>query len=152
MEKTYSQKVARVFEILDYVLLIPTIISLIYPVLFITGGITERSPEMVLIGFVPFIIVFSGLVLLFGYRKHAKDKLDEKYIPTLWLTTAIYNFLLLLPWLFIAAKGLQSSRGFSDGKNLQWFFITVSVVFVYIAAIVCSLKAYSLEKRKNVLI
>lgn len=151
MERTYSQKAARVFEILDYVLLIPTIISLIYPLLFMIGGITERSPKMVLMGFVPFIIVFPGLILLFGYRKHAKDKLDEKYIPTLWLTTAVYNFLLLLPWLFIAAKGFQSPRGFSDGENLKGFLITVSAVFGYIAAIVCSLKAYLLEKRKNVL-
>lgn len=151
MERTYSQKAARVFEILDYVLLVPTLISLIYPFFFIIGGITERSPKMVLIGFIPFVIVIPGLILLFGYRKHAKDKLDEKYITTLWLTTAVYNLLLLLPWLFIAAKGLQSSRGVSIEGNLIGFLITVSAVFGYIAAIICSLKAYLLEKRKNVL-
>lgn len=94
MEKTYSQKIARVFEIICYVLLAPTILSLIYPVFFIIGGALEGNAAMVFIGFIPFLIVAPGIALLVGYFKHSRGRLKEKNIPALWLETAIYNFIL----------------------------------------------------------
>lgn len=151
MEKTYSQKVARVFEIICYVLLAPTFLSLIYPVVFIIGGMLEGSVKMVSLGFIPFLIVVPGMILLVGYFKHSRGRLDEKYSSVLWLTTAVYNFLLFLPWLYYCSVLLQESnfRGYYGNGALLSFLFTLGMVFGYIAAITFSLKAFSFEKRRK---
>lgn len=151
MEKTYSQKIAGVFEIICYVLLVPTFLSLIYPIFFIIGGAFAGSAKMVSLGFIPFLIVAPGLVLLVGYFKHARGRLDEKYSSALWLTTAVYNFLLFLPWLYYGSVLLQerSFQGYQGNEPLLGFLFILGMVFGYLAAITFSLKAYSFEKRRK---
>jgi hypothetical protein len=146
MEKTYSQKISGVFEIVCYGLLIPAVISLIYPVFFIIGGVLEGSAKMSLLDFTPFLIASPGVVLLFGYFKHTRDRLSEKYISALWIGTAVYNFLLLLPWLFAAASYLQSPKGIIEDGNWVGILIPLAIVAAYVAAIYFSLKAFTLEK------
>lgn len=145
MEKTYSQKVAGVFEIVCYILLIPASISLVYPAIAVVGGLFKGRLDAVLIGLIPFGIAGIGVKLLSGYSRHAKGKLDEKHISTLWITTAVYNFLLLLPWLLLAAAVFQSREKLTDGKWAS-LLILISIIFGYLAAIYFSVKAYTLEK------
>ena len=149
MEKTYSQKVARVFEIICCILLIPTCFGLIYPVFFIIGGLMGGNTEVFLYGLLPFIIVGVGVVLLVGYFKHSRGRLDEKYISTLWMGTAVYNFLLLLPFLYAVADGLQSGKDFIRDGNLTTLFIVLSIISGYISAIIFALKARAFENRKK---
>src|SRR5215213_2222935 len=103
MENTYSQKVAGVFELICYILLIPTFLSLIYPAIAVIGGLFSGHAGSFLFGLIPFGIAGVGVVLLVGYHKHVDDRLDEKHISTLWIATAVYNLLLLLPCLLFAA-------------------------------------------------
>jgi hypothetical protein len=152
MEKTYSQKIAGIFEIICYVLLVPTILSLIYPVFFMIGGGLQGSAEIFLFGFVPFLIVAPGIVLLVGYCKHSRGRLKEKNIPALWLGTAIYNLALLLPWLFFVSTSLNDIRfSYPESDSLIIMCRPLVIVFGYLTAIIASLKAYSFEKRKKVL-
>jgi hypothetical protein len=146
MERTYSQKVARVFELICYVLLIPAIISLIYPAIAVFGGLLQGRAEVFFVGLIPFGIAGVGVILLIGYHKLAENELDENLFSTLWIATAIYNFLLLLPWLLAASAYLQSPEKLTDDGNWIGFLILLSIISGYITAIYFSLKVYSLER------
>ncbi len=137
MEKTYSQRIARVFEIVDYFLLLPAGVGALVGLAAIAS-----SPVFSLL---MFAILTVGLILLVGYYKHSRGTLNEKYISALWITTAVYNFILFLPWLYFASRVIDEE----DGKKS--FVVLVLFVLSYIFAIVSSIKAYSFEKRKNIL-
>jgi len=87
--------------------------------------------------------------LLVGYYKHSRGRLSKEHLPALWIGTAVYNFILLLPVLYLASSLLQS-RTAGDGR-IFYFLVVGSIVFGYLAAIISSLKAYSFEKRKKYL-
>jgi len=142
-EKTYSQKIARGFEIADYILLVPAVIGALLATL-VAGLFT-----LVIYG-----IFFTGVILLVGYYKHARNTLNQKYSAALWIATAVYNSLLLLPCLYYASTLLQTGSfrdidGRLDEGQIIFFLIVLSVVFGYFTAIILSLKAYSFEKRKS---
>lgn len=146
-ERTYSQKVARVFEIVDYFMLVPAGIGGLVGLAMI-----QHRPfyALLLFGF-----LIAGIVLMVGYFKHSRGTLDERRFSALWITSAVYNFLLLLPVLYFAATLLQkeSFRDFNgriDGGKIVFFLFIVSIVFSYVAAVISSLKAYSHRERKNI--
>ena len=148
MQKTYSQRVARGFEILCYVMLVPALLSLIYPLIGVFSGILAGNAPIFFISLIPFLIAAPGFFLLAGYIKHSRGELAEERVPTLWSATAIYNFLLLLPWLYAASAQFQNARNFARFSGImspEILYLLVPV-FGYILAIVFALKAYSLEK------
>jgi hypothetical protein len=150
MEKTYSQKVARVFEIICYLLLVPTFVSLIYPFMMVIIGLASGRGDLALISLLPFTIVGIGIALLVGYYKHSRGLLDEKKVPALWMTTAIYNLLLLLPWLGGAASVLQKPAYSEEAAGVPAEFLYLLVpIFGYIFAVVFAMKAYSFERRQK---
>ena len=86
--KTFSQKVARFFEVVDYFLLVPA-----------TAGLccTLFIPPLFFI----ILPTYSfGCLLLIGYIKHSRGKLDEHNVWGLWLGTALYNAigLIVIRW------------------------------------------------------
>lgn len=147
-QKTYPQKVARVFEIVGYVLLLPAILG----ALFALGVIPERP----LTGALLLAVLLAGFVLLVGYKLHARGLLDDKYVPALWIATVILNSFLLLPCLYSASKMLQTN-GFRDfngeisGFKAVYFVVVVALVFGYLAIVLFSLQAFSREERKKTL-
>jgi hypothetical protein len=143
MEKTYVQKVARVFEAICYVLLIPAVFGFFYALLLIIFGFGAGEPYVVLCGLLPLVVTGVGIVLLVGYFKRSRDRLDEKYIAALWIGTIVYNFLLLLPWVFVALSYVRSPS-FADGLTV--LYVATAVIFGYAAIIYFAFKAYSLEK------
>lgn len=148
MQKTFSQKVARVFEIIDYFLLIPAAIGVLVAVVITFGGSVY--------GLLILAALIVGLALQVGYFKHSRGRLDENHISLLWLSSAIFNFLLFLPWLYGASVmlqngGLKNYEGETDGGRVFYYLFLVGINLSYIAAIVFSVKAYSFEKRKKYL-
>lgn len=138
MERTYSQKVARAFEIADYILLIPAGFGVLLATLIF-------SPFTLLVyGF-----FIAGVVLLVGYYKHSRGKLGEDHISALWIATAVYNSILLLPCLFWASAMLQQGI-FRNGEFVS-FLMILSVVGGYLTAVLLAVKSYSFEKRKKYL-
>jgi hypothetical protein len=142
-QKTYSQKVARVFEIIDYFMLFPAGIGVL-----VGFALFYSNPlyTLLLYAFLTF-----GIFLLAGYFKHSRGTLDEKYFSALWLTTAGYNFVLLLPCLYWASTLLQTEnfKGYEGNGALVSFLFLLGIVFSYLAAIVFSIKAFSFERRKK---
>jgi hypothetical protein len=147
MEKTYSQRVAGVFEGIGWILLIPTFLFMTYVAFMMLLGLLAGRPEALFFGLLFLALPGFGVVLLAGYVKHYDGNLNEKYVSALWIATAVYNSLLLLPWLLGAADILQSSHDFRYRENWIGIFFWVLMVFGYNAAIYFSLKAYCFERR-----
>ncbi len=79
MNKTYSEKVARVFMFVSFFMLVPALFGLI-----LSLGLIVIS--------IPIILIFAiGITLLIGYWKHAGGNLDESKVSFLWISTAVYN-------------------------------------------------------------
>ena len=147
MEKTYSQKIAGVFEVLSYILMIPAAFGLFYGLLMLLTGLKRGVAAETLLGLTPFVLAAVGVTLLVGYHKHARGRLAPNRVFALWMATAVFNLLLALPWLFgfvsVILSAVSRSRA-NAGANVVFF--TGSVVYVYGAIIYYALKAYASEK------
>ncbi len=120
-KKSLSEKIARVFEIVGYLQLIPAIPLVVLSAIFIFPLLIS-------------VPVFGiGLMLFVGYVKHSHATLSEGKILPLWTATFIFNF---LPLLYLAFQ-YYSSNEISDGLG---FFIAL-MIFWWIMACCLSLTA-----------
>lgn len=124
--KTFSQKAAHVFEIVCYVLLIPAVISILYTLF-----------TFWVLVFIPFTITAIGVVLLAGYRKHSRGKMEEN-ASILWLGTFIFNAIPLTPIFYQVIFNPDRYKNTNLGDILQppvlffllltlWWIIAVSI-------------------------
>ncbi|HEY8559566.1 MAG TPA: hypothetical protein VIL74_04120 [Pyrinomonadaceae bacterium] len=146
VEKTYSQKIARMFEIVDYILLPPASFGLFLAVFMV--GVSPLIPLLL------YAFAGVGFVLLAGYFKHSRGRLADKYVSALWLATAVYNSVLFLPCLYWASTLLQTDtfldyEGKVDSFGVMLFTFVLGTVFGYLTAIVFALRAFSFERRKK---
>jgi hypothetical protein len=146
-DKTYSQRVARVFEILDYFMLVPAAIGALVGL-----ALLFANP---LYSFLLYGFLTVGIVLMVGYFKHSRGRLEEKYFNALWLTTAGYNFVLLLPFLYWASViiqgGFKGYDGETEGGVIVGFLFLLGLIFGYLSAFICSIKAFTFERRKKLI-
>jgi hypothetical protein len=127
--KTFSQKAARVFEVVGYLLLVPAILSLIFPFMMAIASLASLQIHLFVMILIPFFIFGLGIILLGGYIKHPRGILDEEKIIPLWGGTLVYNVLPLLPvfyqiFTFIAFRVILyishfvvDSRGFAFNRR-----------------------------------
>ncbi|HEY0427216.1 MAG TPA: hypothetical protein VGC76_05370 [Pyrinomonadaceae bacterium] len=136
---TTSQKIARAFEIAGYVLLIPAGFGAFLGTFFIGG-----APWLTLLIYATFIF---GCVLLIGYFKHSRGRLDENRIRSLWLATGFFNAFLSLPYFFYALNFfsmLNAEQPFR-GEMMRALGVIVCIIFAYLTAVVLAWKAYKSE-------
>lgn len=111
LEKTVSQKIARVFEIVDYFLLVPSLAGLLF-------GIAMLSDKNSLpLGLAICTVFTIGTTLLVGYFKHSRGRLSEKSTVALWIGTILFNALFLLPTLFFAIRDMNLKMFLDRGSN-----------------------------------
>lgn len=122
-KKRLSEKIARVFEIAGYILLIPTIPMVVVSAIFIFPLLIS----------VPLFTI--GLVLLIGYAKHSRGKLDESKVVILWIATFLFN---VLPLLYTANQFYSYPNIMLESLN----FVSVPVMFWWITACCLSLTAF----------
>jgi len=133
----YSQKIARAFEIADYILLAPALFGALAAT-FVFNFFTMLI----------YAIFIFGCVLLAGYFKHSRGRLAEKHIRSLWTATAIYNAVLLVPVLIYIFSFFNSYTFY----NTDWwkpFTVALSIAFGYLTAIILSVRAYRFEKNNQ---
>jgi hypothetical protein len=87
----YSQKAARVFEIVDYILLIPAALGVLVASLMVFS--------VPLFTLVIWTIAGFGVALLIGYCRHSRGRLSERKVSMLWFGTIFYNS---IPMMFAA--------------------------------------------------
>lgn len=120
-EKSVSQKIARVFEIVDYFLLVPSLAGLLF------GLMMVANPDSALYGLAICAVFTVGTILLVGYFKHSRGRLSEKATVALWVGTIIFNGLFLLPSLyFVFVDSLENEILISPvGLIMGWWTIAI---------------------------
>lgn len=106
MSMNYSQKVAVVFEISGYILIIPSLFLMVIPLFGVLGGIAAFSPVIVFWSLIPLVFFVLGVALFVGYIKHTRGNLIENKILPMWFGTIFIN---LIP-LAVTALFLYSTR------------------------------------------
>lgn len=102
-EKTVSQKIARAFEIVDYILLIPSVGGLLLGLAMLGGG--GRGNEGLMVAFTIVAAFVIGVTLLVGYFKHSRGTLSAGGTRALWIGTIFYNGIFLTPSLYFLFVG-----------------------------------------------
>lgn len=138
----YSQKIARAFEIADYILLIPAGFGVFAASMFIKDALW--------FALIIYAIAAFGCVLLAGYFKHSRGRLDANRVRALWIATGVYNGILLLPALVMMWFSARDSvSGYGMNSSLPSLLIPFAVVFGYLTTIFLSIKAYRFEKNNQ---
>ena len=132
--KSFSQKAAGVFEIVGYLLLIPSFLGLFYSLFFI-----------VLFPFT--ILAFSlGTILLIDYSKHSRGTLDEEKIIPLWYKTLIFNMLPLLPVIYLVIVKSSDFDYLNCQRDVSFFTLFfMFLVLWWIIAVSLSITAIYTE-------
>ena len=140
---TYSQKVARAFEIADYFLLIPAILGVL---------VATSLVKIMIVSLAIYGVILIGLILMVGYFKHSRGRLSKEWVLRLWIGSAVYNFGLLMPLIYFIY--FQAMRFINDTNyQMSWedflkFFI---ILFGYTIAVFVSIKSYLSERQiKNI--
>jgi hypothetical protein len=144
MKMTASQKIARVFEIVGYLWLTPSIISLLYPVIFSIALVLSGNLAGIFISIIPLAIFGLGTVLLVQYYRHSRGLLAEDKIIPLWAGTLVFNLLISL----LPAYGFYSTLRFRQHyhPNQDIFIFGWGLLIVWwAAAILMSITAIMSE-------
>lgn len=148
--KTFSQKIARVFEVVGYLLLVPAILSLIYPFFVLVASLFTLQIHFFMMSLIPFLIFGLGLTLLIGYFKHSRGTLSEEKTIPLWVGTFFYNALPLLPIFYQILTNLDAYQNFNFQGRLPLFsFFCILLVLWWAAAVLLSIGAIFSELREN---
>jgi hypothetical protein len=145
MKMTVSEKIARVFEIAGYLWLLPSIVSLIYPVIISVVLILSGSPVGVWFGLIPLSIFGAGAVLQVGYFRHSRGLLGEGKIMALWLGTFAFNSLLLVPSAYIFYALSTALRSYNNGDREIFVLFCGVLVLWQSAAVLMSATAIMSE-------
>jgi hypothetical protein len=148
--KTFSQKIARVFEVVGYLFLVPAILSLIYPFLVAVASLFTLQIHFLMMSLIPFLIFGLGLALLVGYFKHSRGTLSEEKIIPLWFGTFFYNALPLLPIFYQILANPFDYQNFNFQERLPLFSLfCIFLVLWWAAAVLLSIGAIFSEFREN---
>lgn len=117
-KENYSQKIARIFKIVGFIMLIPSIL-----IMFVALSLND-----VWIGPLLFFIVIFGWVLFAGYISHSRGNMKPDTIIWLWLGTIIFSgvpliFTLNRTILFLVKSQFEGRYGiifFLTGLSLIW--------------------------------
>lgn len=82
---TFSQSLARFFEIVDYVLLLPAGYGLLLSLMM--AGSAPWFPLAIIVWFT------LGCLLLRGFFLHSRGRLNSTQISSLWAFTIVYNMI-----------------------------------------------------------
>ncbi|HEX8247668.1 MAG TPA: hypothetical protein VF599_05835 [Pyrinomonadaceae bacterium] len=150
MKKTVSQKIARLFEIAGYLWLLPSVISLFYPVLFSIALVFSGGPDAVFLLLIPLAIFGAGVFLLVQYYRHSRGSLGDDFVIPLWAGTLVFNSLLLVPFaygLFGIFNAIDKlARPLDDWQQIAvfgWGLVTfwlAAAVLLSMTAIISELK------------
>lgn len=148
--KTFSQKAARVFEVAGYLLLVPAILSLIFPFMMVIASLASLQIQIFVMCLIPFFIFGLGIILLDGYIKHSRGTLDEEKIILLWGGTILYNVLPLLPVFYQIFMKSDEFHYFNYQQLLSpYALFCIFLVLWWIVAVSLSIGAIFSELREN---
>jgi hypothetical protein len=157
LEKTFSQKAARILEIAAYLLLVPAtawwFLSFILVIGVVASFRLEHFPYQIFDNLIPVIIpslIYSlGVLLLTGYFKHSRGTLGENKIIPLWIGTFLYNLspLLAVIYQIVVMPGDFQNIDFKQFLS-PYAVLSLSLVLWWIIAVLLSAGAIYSELTK----
>jgi hypothetical protein len=159
MEKSYSEKVARVFEIGCYFMIIPGILGILLSLYIWVSGIgllfTTGNPLVLVIAAIILSPAIIGFWLFSAYIKHSRGSLETDKINRMWVLSIILNGIFSLPIAFavIATLGSGTSMGLSINSISEIILLTLklSMIAWWIAATILPITALvSIKRNDNV--
>jgi hypothetical protein len=97
-EMTFSRSLARFFEVIDYILLVPASYGMLLVVLMgFNAPLEAKLVALVMLGW-----FIAGCFLLRGFFRHSRGRLSDSEIRNLWLATIGYNLVDLIITCLIA--------------------------------------------------
>jgi hypothetical protein len=110
-QRSFSQKAAQVMKIGGSIMLIPAGLGLILSMLILVATLIQGNPAGILIGLGPGVCAAVGAALLVGYHKHSRGTLDESKQKALWIGSAVFNAIPLIPILYaVNGQGISVVR------------------------------------------
>jgi hypothetical protein len=162
-KKTFSQNVARFFELVGYMVLIPTTVlvgialfcCLCYGLIFLLSAHFVTFVYMAISLLFSLTPYFFGCVLLRGYFLHSRGRLKENKVMLLWIGTIAYNimplaFIVLVARKFALSVKLMSVDFWMQPFNRVLVFICIWFVTVCALSVVCICDDYSLKNSDSV--
>lgn len=135
-KKSLSEKIAKVFEVVNYIFIVPAILILFILLLIFLCGLFSLQWLSCIYALIFFFIIGIGVILFVGYIKHSRGTLDESKILPLWMVTFLYN---VLPLMFI---GFRFYGDYQNKISLEDFNVfPLLLVFWWLAAVCLSLTA-----------
>lgn len=146
MNKTYSQKLARFYEIASYVFLFLGICTASFFVLLAFLFTHTDGPEttqdgfdyvyllLIIIPLLPVVLIFLfAVTLLVGYFRHSRGRLSAGMTTVMWIATSVYTlmFLLLRIYFFLTFW----SFSFQTLKTVFFDFFSLSGIFTLLLTI-----------------
>ncbi len=134
MEKSYSEKVARIFEIGCYFMIVPAVFGLLYSVF-----------SIILV--IPVAIIFALGVLLFScYADHSRGTLELNKVRIMWFSTILFNGLFSVPTVYsfankIYEKGNLGFQEYNSGASVIWLTAFFTIVAWQIVATILPVTA-----------
>jgi hypothetical protein len=132
MNKTVSQKIARVFEIAGYLWLLPSTVSLIFPVMFAIMAILAGNPSGLIALAVIFGIFGAGVFLLVNYYRHSRGWLDEEKILPLWFGTLVFNLIFLSPVIYFYWSMPSPDYGYHDSQIVTYNSSQIIILLMWL--------------------
>ena len=122
--KTATQKVARLFEVVDYVLILPGTLAFLYgmlAVLSFAGGGNSANGLFAAGGFL--LAYLTGCYLFLGFFRHSRGRQIWGGPVALWGLTALFN----LPPFLACAYAFRDSTFANPGLGLLsvWYGLVV---------------------------
>ena len=143
---TVSEKIARVFEIVGYLWLPPSIVTLFLPLTISIVLIFGGKAAGVFLLLIPLAIFGAGVFLLLQYYRHSRGLLDDDLIIPLWAATLVFNLLLLVSsaygFIFVSHPAF-----YYPGQ--RFFIFTCRLLIFWLAAAVLLSIAALISKVKN---
>jgi hypothetical protein len=142
-KKTYSQKIARVFEITNYFMV--TAMVVLTGTAILTGIIIFFIPTFIVI----LIFCVAGSVLGIKYIKHSRGELDEEKVLGMWVGTIFLNALPLLISIYVFYKELSSINESNYRQDFGIFTLIWIILMIWWSlAVVISITAIWSDESK----
>jgi hypothetical protein len=142
MGKSYSEKVAGVFEIVCCLLSVPASLGLVLSLYFWIIGVgylaEKGNPNLLIIAFTILLMAVLGWSLVYGYAKHSRSALGAKKIKFMWLSSIIFNFLLsilAIYWYYnpvFTKLDFPSFQTLNSNSQILWILIYSQILWILI--------------------
>jgi hypothetical protein len=147
MEMSLSQRIARLLEIINYFLLVPTtlieIITLIWSFIALMNTKFQVSNLHLDVVFAIMAIYPFGTLLLYGYRKHSRGQTSKTSAFWLWVGTIGFN---LAPLFWMLSIWANNNFTIRDKTSESWFY---NILGYYMLVILLAITALINDLRRE---